>query len=153
MKLLTAIIAILIVQSSQVMAGSMVVLCEGDRYYGKQTFKISIEIALPEKLDRLIILASENNAMSESGLSNLEIIGLDPVGVGNIQISENGKFTNKSDRYEFVVTTLPGKGEDLTGFFRPNGRVSSFRARLWVEPKTYTLFDPWENELLRGVCL
>ena len=126
-------------------AGPLTVRCSGYGSWGDQKVKILIEIVIPEKKDRGVMLWSKEKQKAEI------IIPIVSVGLGTIQINEQLGESKSSHRHQFFVTQLPDNENSLIGFYFANSSyINTIRVDLWKKNKPFTYFDSYNNEIIQG---
>ncbi len=125
-------------------AGPLTIRCSGFGLWGDQKVKVQIEIVLPEKKDRGVMLWSKEKQKAEI------VIPIVAVGLGTIQINEQLGEAKSSHRHQFFVTRLPDNENSLIGFYFSNSYVNTIRVDLWKKDMPFTYFDTYNNEIIQG---
>jgi hypothetical protein len=121
----------------------------GTRSWENESLITQIDVVLPTKLDRVLIVRPRNG-------SRLGVLS-DGVGVGRIEITERYGCAEISDRRKFIVTMMPEKHIALEGFSSMRGTtgssfLSGLRADLWKKKKPFVYLDTIEDKILAGHC-
>jgi hypothetical protein len=97
-----------LVVAFQVNASPLVVWCVGTRSWENESLTTQIDVALPAKLDQVLIVRPRNG--SRLGVLNGR------VGVNRIEITERYGGSEISDRRKFIVAMMPEKHTALVAF-------------------------------------
>jgi len=129
----------------QLEAGPLTVRCSGQSSWGGQEVNILIEIAMPEKNDRILSFLSPTS-------QDPNLPGDAMVGIGSIQINEQMGDAKYSRRHPFIVTRFPDDNNSLIGFYLIKQYVYVIRADLWKKDKPFIYFDSYNNDVIKGNC-